>query len=88
MGQLAPTPELQERTLEGIPLGRVGDHSELTDLASYLISDRAGYINGDVITIDGGEWLYGGGEFNKLSEVTPEQWDLIAEITNPRKRRG
>ena len=44
---------------------------EISDLASYLISDSADYINGEVVTIDGGEWLNAGGEFNILSNLTP-----------------
>lgn len=39
------------------PLGRVGQHDELADLASFLISERAGYINGEMVTIDGGAHL-------------------------------
>src|SRR5690606_25642201 len=46
-----------------IPLGRLGEHHELANLASFLLSDYAGFINGEVITIDGGEWLQGAGEF-------------------------
>jgi hypothetical protein len=49
-----------------VPLGRVGEHRELTDLASYLISAYSGYVNGEVVTIDGGEWLKGAGQFNML----------------------
>ena len=60
-----------------VPLGRVGEHQELCNLAAYLISDYSGYINGDVITIDGGEWLQGAGEFNMFGEITQEQWDAI-----------
>ncbi len=62
-----------------IPLGRVGKHEELTDLASYLVSDYSGFINGEVITIDGGEWLKGAGEFNFLDELSPELWDEIGK---------
>ncbi len=57
-----------------IPLKRVGDHRELANLASYLLSDFAAYINGEVITIDGGEWLKGAGEMNFLLQLTDEQW--------------
>lgn len=60
-----------------IPLRRVGEHQELANLAAYLISDFSAYINGEVITIDGGEWLKGAGEFNHLSEVPQELWDDI-----------
>ena len=60
-----------------VPLGRVGEHQELCNLAGFLISDYSGYINGDCITIDGGEWLKGAGEFNMFSEITGDQWDAI-----------
>ena len=60
-----------------IPLKRVGEHVELANLASFLISDMAGYITGDVITIDGGETVWGAGEFNILDAVTPDQWDAL-----------
>ena len=59
------------------PLQRVGNHMELANLAAYLISDYSDYINGEVVTIDGGEWLKGAGEFNFLSQVTDSQWDDI-----------
>lgn len=39
------------------PLRRVGRHTELADLASFLVSDRAAYINGESVTIDGGMHL-------------------------------
>ncbi len=57
-----------------IPLKRAGDHRELANLASYLLSDYAAYINGEVVTIDGGEWLQGAGEMNFLLQLTDEQW--------------
>ena len=60
-----------------VPLKRVGDHQELANLAAYLVSDFSSYINGEVVTIDGGEWLMGAGEFNMLEQVKPEEWDEI-----------
>ncbi len=57
-----------------IPLGRVGDHRELMNLASYLMSDYSSYMNGEVVTFDGGEWLKGAGEFNHLSELSEADW--------------
>jgi len=62
-----------------VPLKRVGEHQELANLAAYLVSDFSGYINGEVITIDGGEWLRNGGEFSHLEAVTPEMWDMLAK---------
>jgi NAD(P)-dependent dehydrogenase (short-subunit alcohol dehydrogenase family) len=60
-----------------IPLKRVGDHQELANLAAYLMSDYSGYITGEVITIDGGEWLRNGGEFSYLEALPEEVWDQL-----------
>ena len=60
-----------------IPLKRVGEHQELANLAAYLMSDYSAYINGEVITIDGGEWLRNGGEFSHLESISPELWDEL-----------
>ncbi len=60
-----------------VPLNRVGEHQELADLAAYLLSDFSAYINGEIITIDGGEWLKGAGQFNGLEMLSPEMWDDI-----------
>ena len=54
-------------------MGRFGEHAELTNLAAFLVSDAAPFINGECITIDGGEWLAAGGEFNHLTRVPREQ---------------
>lgn len=60
-----------------IPLKRVGEHQELANLAAYLMSDYSAYINGEVITIDGGEWLRNGGEFSHLENISPALWDEL-----------
>ena len=60
-----------------VPVGRVGDHQELANLAAYLVSDFSAYVNGEVITIDGGEWLKGAGEMNQLDQVPEELWDAM-----------
>lgn len=70
---LMPTPEVEEQARERIPMGRFGDHRELTNLAAFLLSDAAPFINGECVTIDGGEWLASGGEFNHLTRVPREQ---------------
>lgn len=64
----------EEKMVAKNPCHRTGKHEELVDLASYLMSGRAGYVNGECVTIDGGEWLQGAGEFNGLLELTPEEW--------------
>lgn len=62
---------------ERIPLKRVGEHQELANLAAYLMSDFSAYVNGEVITIDGGEWLRNGGEFSHLEMIPESMWDMI-----------
>ncbi|MBK7038280.1 MAG: SDR family oxidoreductase [Bacteroidetes bacterium] len=72
-------PDLKEEfdLTKKIPVGRLGDHQELANIAAYLISDYAGFVNGEVITIDGGEWLKGAGEFNMLEKVPSQLWDMM-----------
>jgi len=67
-----------------IPLKRVGEHQELANLAAYLMSPFSAYINGEVVTIDGGEWLQGAGEFNHLEQITPEMWDVLEAMRKPK----
>lgn len=68
-----------------VPLQRVGDHQELANLAAYLVSDFSGYINGEVITIDGGEWLKGAGQFNILEQIPDEMWDMLEMMIKSKK---
>ena len=63
-----------------VPLKRVGDHQELANLAAYLLSDYSSYVNGEVVTIDGGEWLQGAGEFNNLEAIPGELWDQLEKM--------
>jgi NAD(P)-dependent dehydrogenase (short-subunit alcohol dehydrogenase family) len=67
-----------------VPLKRVGEHQELANLAAYLMSSYSAYINGEVITIDGGEWLKGAGEFNDLERVPVEMWDMLEKLRSKR----
>lgn len=87
-----PTKGAWERLLPGdmaqkfdfkkrVPLKRVGEHQELANLAAFLVSDFSGYINGEVITIDGGEWLQGAGQFSALEMIPAEMWDQIEKAT-------
>ncbi|WP_407484046.1 SDR family oxidoreductase [Elizabethkingia meningoseptica] len=70
-----------------VPLRRVGDHQELANLAAYLVSDFSAYINGEVVTIDGGEWLQGAGEFNMLEAIPQEMWDQLEAMIKAKKSR-
>ena len=64
-----------------IPLKRFGEHQELANLAAYLVSDYSDYITGEVVTIDGGEWIYNAGEFSWLDKIPKKLWGIIAKST-------
>jgi NAD(P)-dependent dehydrogenase (short-subunit alcohol dehydrogenase family) len=72
-GQLRPQGREANWT-ERNPLGRAGEHSELADLASFLISDRAGYINGEMVVQDGGAHLRSSGA-EDLLQWSDTQWE-------------
>ncbi|PYX27857.1 MAG: short-chain dehydrogenase [Acidobacteria bacterium] len=81
--RVLPRPELEKLALERNPLHRFGTVEELANLAAFLISDGSGYVNGEVIRMDGGEFLQGAGEFSNLGRaLTEEDWASI----KPRKR--
>lgn len=63
-----------------VPVGRVGHHQELANLAAYLLSGYSAYVNGEVIVIDGGEWLKGAGEMNALEKVPEKLWDMMEQM--------
>lgn len=63
-----------------VPLNRTGEHQELANLAAFLMSDFAEYINGATITIDGGEWIQGAGQFNDFRHITDEMWDSLEQM--------
>jgi len=71
-----------------VPLNRVGEHQELANLAAYLVSDFSAYVNGEVITIDGGEWLKGAGEFNLLEAIPEDMWDQLEAMIRAKKQKS
>lgn len=70
-----------------VPLQRVGDHQELANLAAYLVSDFSAYVNGEVVVIDGGEWLKGAGQFNLLEAIPEELWDQLEMMIKAKKNK-
>lgn len=70
-----------------IPLRRVGEHQELANLAAYLMSDFSSFVNGEVVTIDGGEWLQGAGEFNMLEKIPQEMWDILEAMIKSKNKK-
>lgn len=87
--RLAPTEELERRMIGAIPMRRVGNLEELANLAAFLLADDVGYITGEVIAIDGGQWLNGAGGFGALTEMSDADWQQIRtaiEATNAKDR--
>jgi len=83
--RLMPTKEFEEHAREKHPMKRFGRHEELANLAVYLLSDAAGYINGECVVIDGGQWLRGAGEFNDLADLPDAVWEMLEAARKPAK---
>ena len=75
--RLIPSKEYEERSREAHPMKRFGRHEELTNLAAFLLSELAEYINGECVVIDGGQWLQGAGEFNGLAQLPESAWKMM-----------
>jgi NAD(P)-dependent dehydrogenase (short-subunit alcohol dehydrogenase family) len=75
--RLMPSKQFEEHARDKHPMKRFGRHEELTNLAAFLISDMAEYINGECVVIDGGQWLRGAGEFNDLSLLPDATWEQM-----------
>jgi len=84
--RLLPRSEFEDLAKQRIPLGRFGTTEEFANLAAFLVSDASAYINGDVITMDGGEWLQGAGEFTTLGRMLKEEeWQQMKPKKGPSK---
>jgi NAD(P)-dependent dehydrogenase (short-subunit alcohol dehydrogenase family) len=76
--RVLPLPKLEPLAKERIPLRRFGTTEELANLAAFLVSNGSGYVNGEVIRMDGGEFLQGAGEFSSLGRaLSDEDWEMI-----------
>jgi len=82
--RLLPTKDLEKLAIGRIPMRRFGTPEEIANLAVFLVSDGAAYMNGEVVTMDGGEWLQGAGEFNYVGQMMAEaDWETL----KPRKKQ-
>ena len=75
--RLMPSKQFEERSKDRHPMKRFGRHEELANLAAFLLSDMAEYINGECVVIDGGQWLRGAGEFNDLMLLQESAWETM-----------
>jgi len=81
--RLVPDEDLAQQMQDRVPLGRFGSPDELADLAGVLLSDLTGYMNGEVVTFDGGEALASGGQFNMFTRMPREQVKAMMEQLRP-----
>lgn len=80
--RLLPSKELEQLALRRNPLRRFGTVEEFSNLAAFLVSDACTFINGEIVVMDGGEWLQGAGEFSELGQQLSESdWQAM----RPRK---
>ncbi len=75
--RLMPSKQFEEHSKDKHPMKRFGRHEELANLAAFLLSDMAEYINGECVVIDGGQWLRGAGEFNDLLLLPESAWETM-----------
>lgn len=81
--RLMPSKDFEEHARNSHPMKRFGRHDELANLAAYLLSEQADYVNGECVVIDGALWLKGAGEFNDLAAIPDAMWD---ELERARKK--
>jgi len=87
-GRLDPSGQGAELMSGQVPVGRLGEIEEIANLATYLCSDFASWINAETVTLDGGEFRQLAGEFNKLLRVTPEQWDMLEAMIRSTNKKS
>jgi NAD(P)-dependent dehydrogenase (short-subunit alcohol dehydrogenase family) len=79
--RLLPSDDLRASVEAKIPAGRLGRPEELAELAAFLLSGAADWIRGEVVTLDGGEWIRRAGSFNDLVDLPDEQWARLRRST-------
>ena len=76
--RLLPVPAMEKALLDHNPLHRLGSLEEISNLGAFLISEQAGYINGEMVYMDGGEMLAGASSFSLLGRQVPEAaWQML-----------
>jgi len=83
--RLMANPEAETSVLNRIPLARFGKKEEIANLAIFLLSDLCPYQTGDCVTMDGGEWLAGAGEFSDYRKIPREQFRAGLAAMKPKK---
>ena len=85
--RLLPRKDLEQHALARIPLRRFGTLQEFANLAAFLVSDGCTHVNGEVVVMDGGEWLQGAGEFGYVGQLLSDaDWKNLRPKKRPQKR--
>lgn len=81
--RLLPRQDFEQQALARIPMQRFGTLEEFANLAVFLVSDGCTHINGEVVVMDGGEWLQGASEFGYAGQLLSDSdWESL----RPKKR--
>jgi NAD(P)-dependent dehydrogenase (short-subunit alcohol dehydrogenase family) len=83
--RLVPTKDVEKAMLSRVPVRRFGTTEELAELAAFMISDASAYMNGEVVTLDGGEALAAGGQFNDLARMPAAAVDAMLSAMRKEK---
>jgi NAD(P)-dependent dehydrogenase (short-subunit alcohol dehydrogenase family) len=83
--RLMASPEAEKNAMSRIPLARFGTTEEIANLATFLLSDLCRYQTGDCVTMDGGEWLAGAGEFSDYRRIPREHFKAALVAMRPKK---
>jgi len=87
--RLMAGPAAEDNARARIPLGRFGTKEEIANLAVFLLSDLCPYQTGDCVTMDGGEWLAGAGEFSDYRKIPREQFKAaLGRMRAPKPSKG
>src|SRR6266498_422272 len=78
--------DARKNAIAKIPLGRFGEPEEIANLATFLLSDLCPYQTGDCVTMDGGEWLAGAGEFSDYRRLPRGEFKAALEAMRPKKK--
>merc|ERR1711997_533181 len=78
--RLDPSGHFTNEAIKNLPVGRLGEIEEISNLATFMCSDYASWLNAESITFDGGEFRSLAGEFNQLKNVPEEMWDAMEQM--------
>ena len=78
--RLNPGNNADDGMMSTVPLGRVGQMSELQNLATFLMADGCDYLTGQTIAIDGAQYLTGGGTFSQLDKLSDDDWENMRKL--------